>query len=136
MVNGDDHARILSRLAIIRDRAHAPYSKFHVAAAVVSDDGQVHFGCNVENASYPVGTCAEAGAISAMIAAGRTRIREVFLLGPEATPITPCGACRQRIAEFAAPDVPVHLCNDTGIRRSLTIGELLPHGFDGGSLRF
>ena len=112
-----------------RERAYAPYSGFTVGAALVTPDGAVHAGCNVENAAYPVGACAEAGAISAMVAAGGRRIAAVLVLGAGEGLCTPCGACRQRIREFAGPDTPVHVAGPEGLRRSFTLEELLPASF-------
>jgi purine nucleotide phosphorylase/homotetrameric cytidine deaminase len=112
-----------------REGAYAPYSKFLVGAAVRSEDGRIFAGCNVENASYPLGTCAEAGAIAAMVAAGQHRLVEAVVLGDGDAPCTPCGACRQRLAEFAAPNAPVEIHDLQGLRMATTVGELLPHSF-------
>ena len=110
-------------------RAYAPYSHFPVGAAALVDDGRIVTGCNVENAAYPVGTCAEAGAVSAMIAAGGKRIAAILVLGPGEGLVTPCGACRQRIREFAAPETPVAIAGPEGIRARFTLEELLPASF-------
>jgi len=110
-------------------RAHAPYSKFHVGAAVRAEDGSIHGGCNIENAAYPQGTCAEAGAIAAMVAAGGKRILECVVVGPGPELITPCGGCRQKLREFATDDLPVHLCGPDGLHRTVTLGQLLPMSF-------
>ncbi len=110
-------------------RAYAPYSNFPVGAAVRTDRGNVYAGCNVENAAYPEGCCAETAAIAAMVAAGERRIVEVLVIGGGAELVTPCGGCRQRLREFAADDVPVHLCNADGRRRRETLGALLPRSF-------
>jgi len=110
-------------------RAHAPYSKFHVGAALRAEDGSIHGGCNVENAAYPQGLCAEAGAVAALVAAGHTRILECVVVGPGPEVITPCGGCRQKLREFAADDVPIHLCGPDGLRRTVTLGQLLPMSF-------
>ena len=83
----------------------------------------------MENASYPVGTCAETGAIAEMIAAGERRIVEVLVLGEIDPPLTPCGACRQRLAEFGAPEVPVHAAAPEGVKATRALGDLLPHAF-------
>jgi xanthosine phosphorylase len=109
--------------------AHAPYSGFRVGAAVRSESGKIFAGANVENASYPEGSCAETGAIAAMVAAGEWRIVEALVLAAGERLCTPCGGCRQRLAELAAPDVPVHLCDPDGLRRTVTLGELLPLSF-------
>lgn len=111
------------------DKAYAPYSRFHVGAAVLDENGQIHAGCNVENAAYPQGVCAEAGALSAMLLAGGRRARAVLVVGPGDAPVTPCGGCRQKIREFAAPDTPVLIAGDGGIRASFTLEQLLPHSF-------
>ena len=109
--------------------AYAPYSKFPVGAALLADDGRFYAGCNVENISFPVGTCAEAGAIAAMIAGGGRKIEEMLIFADSSKLISPCGACRQRIAEFAAPQTTVHLADSSGIRKSCTVAELLPFSF-------
>ncbi|WP_132255592.1 cytidine deaminase [Methylobacterium segetis] len=112
-----------------RALAHAPYSGFAVGAALRDETGAVHAGCNVENAAYPVGTCAEAGAIAAMVAGGGRRIRAILVLGAGSTLVTPCGACRQRIREFAEGATPVHVAGPEGLRRSFSLDELLPASF-------
>ena len=112
-----------------RLKAYAPYSKFLVGAAVRDERGQIHGGCNIENAAYPQGCCAETAAIAALVMGGETRLIEVAVLGPGEQLITPCGGCRQRLREFATPDTPVHLCGPEGIRRTVTLGELLPMAF-------
>jgi homotetrameric cytidine deaminase len=109
-------------------RAYAPYSNFAVGAALRDGSGGLHAGANVENASYPQGQCAEASAIGALVAGGGQGIAEVAVMA-DTELITPCGGCRQRLAELGGPDVPVHLCGPEGIRRTLTLGALLPHSF-------
>lgn len=113
----------------VRQNAHAPYSNFKVGAALRTQDGAVFVGCNVENVAYPEGTCAEAGAIAAMVAAGRTRIAEVLVIADSPEPIQPCGGCRQKLAEFADPGVAVTLAGLDGPRGGTTVGELLPGAF-------
>jgi cytidine deaminase len=113
----------------VRARAHAPYSGFAVGAALRGAGGGVHVGCNVENVSYPEGTCAEAGAIAAMVAAGETRIAEVYVVADSPQPVSPCGGCRQRLAEFAASDVVVVMATTAGAERRMTLGALLPGAF-------
>ena len=115
--------------ADVRMRAYAPYSRFKVGAAIRSTTGVVHVGCNVENVAYPEGTCAEAGAIAAMIAAGDTRIAEVFVIADSPAPVPPCGGCRQKIAEFAGPEVRVTLATTEGLEKVMTVAELLPGQF-------
>ena len=113
----------------VQARAYAPYSGFKVGAAIATPGGRVFAGCNVENAAYPVGSCAEAGAISAMLAAGESRIAAVVVMGEGDNLVTPCGGCRQRIREFAGLDTPIHVAGPEGIRRSFTLDELLPFSF-------
>lgn len=113
----------------VRAKAHAPYSKFSVGAAILADDGNIYAGCNVENAAYPLGNCAEASAIAAMIAGGGKRITRIFITGPGAEPVTPCGGCRQRIREFADLTTPVVCLGVEGTPLSTTLAVLLPHSF-------
>ena len=113
-----------------REEAYAPYSGFRVGACLEAEDGQLFTGCNVENASYPEGACAETGAISAMVAAGGRRIQALVLVADGERLCTPCGGCRQRLAEFAAAEMPVSIYDAEGLRARLTLGELLPHAFD------
>lgn len=121
---------LLTAATDVRAHAYAPYSNFKVGAAIRSIDGQVHVGCNVENVAFPEGTCAEAGAIAAMVAAGQTRIAEILVIADAAIPVPPCGGCRQKIAEFAGSEVMVTLCSTNGATRTLTVAELLPGAFD------
>ena len=120
---------LLSTARTMMGRAHAPYSKFHVGAALRAEDGTVYGGCNVENAAYPQGWCAEASAIAAMVGAGRQRIVEAVVIGGGEALCTPCGGCRQKLREFAGDDLPIHVCGPEGWRRTLTLGELLPLSF-------
>jgi cytidine deaminase len=112
-----------------RANAHAPYSGFKVGAALRCPDGSVFAGCNVENVAYPQGTCAEAGAIAAMVAGGRTEIAEVLVVADSPVPVTPCGGCRQKLAEFARPATPVILAGLGGELARSSVGELLPGAF-------
>lgn len=114
--------------------AHCPYSRYPVGAAVRAASGAVFAGCNVENAAYPNGTCAESGAIAAMVAAGERSIVEVVTVTGGATPGTPCGGCRQRIREFAAPGTPIHATTNDGALLTMTMGDLLPESFGPGDL--
>ena len=111
------------------ERAYAPYSRFPVGAAVLAESGRIYPGCNVENAAYPQGTCAEAGAIAAMVLGGERRIAAIMVVGTGAELVTPCGGCRQRIREFAAPQTPVHIAGPEGVRASFTLADLLPFSF-------
>lgn len=120
---------LLEAAASVRENAYAPYSRFKVGAAIRATSGTVYSGCNVENVAYPEGTCAEAGAIAAMIAAGDTRIAEVLVIADSPDPVPPCGGCRQKIAEFAAQEVQVTLCTTDGKSRVMTVADLLPGVF-------
>ena len=109
--------------------AHAPYSHYPVGAAVRGESGRVYAGCNVENAAYPQGWCAETSAIGAMITAGEQTIVEVLTISNGDMIGTCCGGCRQKLREFAAPDTPIYSCGPEGLRRTFTLDELLPHSF-------
>lgn len=122
-------SRLLEAARRAMAQAHAPYSNYHVGAAVLADDGSIYAGCNVENASFPEGWCAETSAIGAMVSSGAKKIREIAVMGSGTDLTTPCGGCRQRIAEFAAPDTPVHVCGPEGLRRTFKLAELLPASF-------
>ncbi|AEF56052.1 cytidine deaminase [Marinomonas posidonica] len=110
-------------------QAYVPYSHFTVGAAILTVSGELYSGCNVENASYPEGTCAEAGAIAAMVRDGQTQIKEIYVMGEGEALVTPCGGCRQRIREFSSTDTMIHICGPEGVRKSLTMDELLPFSF-------
>ena len=120
---------LLKAATAVRDNAYAPYSHFKVGAAVRGASGRIYQGCNVENAAYPEGTCAEAGAIAAMVAAGETVLTEVCVIADSPEPVPPCGGCRQKLAEFGGPDVPVTLATIGGVVAKTTIGALLPGSF-------
>lgn len=113
----------------VREMAYAPYSNFKVGAAIRGADGEVYVGCNVENAAYPEGTCAEAGAIAAMVAAGQTKLTEVYVVADAPLPVSPCGGCRQKLSEFGAGDVVVTMATLGGIEQSTTIADLIPGVF-------
>ena len=110
-------------------RAHAPYSRFHVGAALRAEDGSIHAGANVENSAYPQGQCAEASAIGVLVAAGRTRVLEAAVIAGSDAICVPCGGCRQRLREFMPLDGTVHLCSAAGEHRTATLEELLPLSF-------
>jgi cytidine deaminase len=112
-----------------RNMAYAPYSKFKVGAAIRAASGRIYTGVNVENAAYPQGTCAEAGAIAAMVMGGETAIAEVAVIADCPVPVAPCGGCRQKLAEFAAPGVQVHMANLDGLTATMTMGALMPGAF-------
>ncbi|MEE8270658.1 MAG: cytidine deaminase [Alphaproteobacteria bacterium] len=128
----DDFDALFAAATAARANAYAPYSSFPVGAALRAPDGRIFAACNVENAAYPQGQCAEASAIGVMVASGATRIAEVVVLGGEVGDgllCSPCGGCRQRLREFAAPDAPIHVCGPEGLRRTTTLAELLPLSF-------
>jgi cytidine deaminase len=112
-----------------REQAYAPYSRFAVGAAVQDEHGRIHAGCNVENAAYPQGWCAEASALAAMVLAGGRRVTAVAVCAVSEHPITPCGGCRQKLREFAADDCPIHTAGLDSVQATHTLGQLLPLGF-------
>ncbi len=118
-----------------RKNAYVPYSRFAVGAAVESGSGRLYAGCNVENVSYPVGTCAEAGAIAAMVAAGEKLIRRILITADSPELITPCGACLQRIKEFSSEHTEILLADTKNIRQTLTVKDLLPFAFNNDDLK-
>ena len=120
---------LLSAATKVRENAYAPYSRFKVGAAIRSASGVIYSGCNVENVAYPEGTCAEAGAIAAMVAGGDTRIVEIAVIADSPEPVPCCGGCRQKIAEFADPDVRVTLYTTDGKSKSMSVADLLPGSF-------
>ena len=123
---------LLAAARAVRARAHAPYSKFAVGAAVLDEQGRIHAGCNVENAAYPQGWCAETSALAALVAAGGRRVLAVAVCAVTATPgqpVSPCGGCRQKLREFAADDCPVWLIDMQSLLATFTLGELLPCSF-------
>lgn len=125
---------LIDEAARVREKAHAPYSKFKVGAAIRAASGQVYLGCNVENVAYPEGTCAEAGAIAAMVAAGDTEVAEVAVIADSPDPVPPCGGCRQKLAEFAAGDVQVTMATTAGATKTVTVSDLLPGAFGSGHM--
>ena len=118
---------LLKAARTVRARAHAPYSKFRVGAAVLDERGRIHVGCNVENASYGMTVCAERNAVAAAVAAGAKRIRAVAVV--TATGASPCGACRQVIAELGGPPTAILMARPGGAPRRTTLGALLPRSF-------
>lgn len=132
----DTIATLFDAARAVRARAHAPYSRFRVGAAVLDETGAVHLGCNVENAAYPEGVCAETAAIAAMVAAGGRRIRAIAVIGSGPTMTTPCGGCRQRIREFADVDTRIHLHDPvTDTHETMPLEDLLPLAFGPNNLR-
>jgi cytidine deaminase len=120
---------LFSAAAQARSNAYAPYSGFAVGAALRTISGTIFAGANVENSAYPVGTCAEAAAIAAMVAAGQRRIAEILIIGDGEDLVTPCGACRQRLREFAGEEAKIHVAGTAGVRATFTLGALLPSAF-------
>lgn len=113
----------------VRENAYAPYSHFKVGAALRTPSGKVFAGCNVENVAYPEGTCAEAGAIAAMVAAGETEFEEAYVIADSPHPVPPCGGCRQKLAEFAKSGAKVTLATVDGSEQTVTVADLLPGAF-------
>lgn len=121
-------ADLYSMATKCREKAYAPYSKFKVGAAILSENGQIFGGCNVENASYPCGTCAEAGAISAMIAAGEKKIKEILVVA-DTKQIMPCGNCLQKIIEFADENTLIHSADIQGHTKTFKLNDIIKHNF-------
>ena len=129
-------SEVLIRAAIAAmDKAYAPYSGFSVGAAILDEHGAVHTGANIENAAYPQGFCAEASAISALIMSGGQRIQKIAVAGRGEILCTPCGGCRQKIREFGTAETQILICDETGLRQSFTLDELLPHSFGPDNLK-
>ncbi len=116
-------------------RAYVPYSKFPVGAALLTEDGRVFSGANIENASFPEGWCAETTTLGHYVMGGGGRIMDICVVAEKMDRITPCGGCRQRLAEFADPDTKLHLCDQNGVAETLTMADILPLGFKGDTLR-
>jgi cytidine deaminase len=125
---------LLDAAAAVRLNAYTPYSGFKVGAALRSASGAVYAGCNVENVAYPEGTCAEAGAIAAMVAAGETRFVDILVIADSPVPVTPCGGCRQKLFEFAAEGARIVMANTTGASQEMKVAELLPGAFTKGQM--
>jgi cytidine deaminase len=125
--------RLVSAARVARERAYAPYSRFAVGAALLDEQGRIHAGCNVENAAYPQGQCAEATAIGHLVLAGGSRILAAAVVGvgggQHGAPVTPCGGCRQRLREFAADGLPIWTADLLQITGRFSLGQLLPHSF-------
>ena len=113
----------------IMSTAYVPYSKFHVGASILDNNGKIHSGSNVENAAYPIGCCAEASAISIMVASKGKKIKAIAVAGDGDLLCTPCGGCRQRIREFADLDTPILVCGKEGLRKKFILQDLLPESF-------
>ena len=122
-------SRLLDAARKARAHAYAPYSQYRVGAALLDEQGRIHAGCNVENAAYPQGQCAEANAIGSLVIAGGTRVVAAVVAGASGHWVTPCGGCRQKLREFASVDVPVYSANDAELGPVFTLAQLLPESF-------
>ena len=131
----DREAELLAAARAVRLHAHAPYSHFLVGAALLDEAGRIHAGCNVENAAHPEGMCAEAGALARLVAEGGRRVMAAVVVGDGASPVTPCGGCRQKLREFAGDDLPVIAADEHAVRARYSLGELLPASFGPGHLK-
>ncbi len=129
MISDADKARLLQASLAARAHSHSPYSGYAVGAAILDEQGRVHAGANIENAAYPQGWCAEATALSAMVMAGGKQAVAVLVTGPGPEVITPCGGCRQKLREFAGPDLEIIAGDPAGIKDQWTLEDLLPHSF-------
>ena len=116
-------------------KAYAPYSKFPVGAAIRTEEGKIFAGANIEVASYPEGWCAETTALGHYIMGGGGEITEIAVVAERMARITPCGGCRQRLAEFARPETRLFLCDESGVVETVTLGDMLPYGFAGDMLK-
>jgi cytidine deaminase len=129
MLSESDIDRLFRAARDAQRMAYAPYSRFRVGAAAMSGDGAIFAGCNVENAAYPLGACAEAGALSAMVLSGARRLKAALVFGEGAGLTTPCGGCRQKLREFGGPDVEIFVAGPEGVRARFTLAALLPEAF-------
>ena len=128
-LSSEQKAKLAAAARAVAAKAHAPYSRFHVGAAVLDEQGRIHSGCNVENASYGLTICAERNAVFQLVAAGGKKVLGVAIYTPTPKPTPPCGACRQVLAEFAAAAAVVVSSCDGGAALDTTLGALLPHSF-------
>ena len=126
---------LIDKAAAVRENAYAPYSKFKVGAALRAASGAEYVGCNVENIASPEGTCAEAGAIAAMVASGDVRFTEAAVNADSPEPVTPCGGCRQKLIEFAAPGARITMATTSGKTMDMAVSDLLPGAFGPGHMR-
>lgn len=110
--------------------SHSPYSKFPVGAAIRADDGKIYTGANIENLSFPQGWCAEPTAIGCMVMGGGKRIVEMAVIAEKLPLCPPCGGCRQKIAEFADKSTPIYLCDEVGVKKTMTLEQMLPGSFE------
>ena len=110
-------------------KAYVPYSNYPVGVLIVTDNGNIYTGCNVENASYPLGNCAEASAIASMVMGGEKKIKHIYVMTKNDEGGIPCGGCRQRIREFSNSNTEVFMCSKDGVQGRVNLAELLPHSF-------
>jgi len=129
LVKTKENKRLIELSYEMMLNAYAPYSNFSVGAAILSESDKLFGGCNVENAAYPEGTCAEAGAISAMIAGGCKTIKEIYIVSKSENIVSPCGGCRQKIREFSSDQTKIFLCNIKWDYKLFSLNELLPFSF-------
>lgn len=127
----DREEQLLAMARGAMERAYAPYSGFAVGAAILTDTGRIFAGCNIENASYGLTNCAERTAVFQMVMAGERAVKGIAVIADAAQAVSPCGACRQVLAEFGSADTPVFMANLKGDVRRATLGELLPYAFSG-----
>ncbi len=120
---------MLDKATAIQEKAYVPYSKFKVGCCIKDSAGQLHVGCNVENAAYPIGHCAEKSAIAQMVGQGALRIKEIVVVGSGDEICAPCGGCRQALMEFADADTLIHLVANGEVKKTLPLKELLPYSF-------
>ncbi|WP_028274187.1 cytidine deaminase [Atopococcus tabaci] len=125
---------MIERATEMLDRAYVPYSKFPVGASILTKEGEIYAGCNIENASYPLTNCAERTAIFKAVSEGKKEFSYLVVTGDTEGPISPCGACRQVMAEFCDPDMPVLLTNKKGVQMETTVSKLLPGAFQSGDM--
>ncbi len=125
---------LFSAAKAVSQHAHAPYSNYHVGASILSGNGNIYVGTNVENVSYGLTMCAEASAIAQMVAGGEKEIKALLVMANHDTMCTPCGGCRQRIAEFTDGSARIHLCNSQKIMEVTTLSNLLPHTFESNNI--
>ncbi len=136
MIDGDKVTEMIKQATVMLDQAYVPYSHFPVGAAILTREGKIFAGCNIENASYGLSNCAERTAIFKAISSGYRQFDYLVVIGQTDQPITPCGACRQVISEFCQPDMPVLMVNSKGDWVSQTIGQLLPDNFKPGDMEY
>ena len=129
LITDDLMHQLVAAARLAREQAYAPYSRFAVGAALLDEQGRIHAGCNIENAAYPQGQCAEATAIGHLVLAGGTRILAAAVVGVADSPVTPCGGCRQRLREFAADALPIWTADLQTVSGHFTLGQLLPSSF-------